>query len=44
MSHWTLRKHIAQGNVTATRIGRRKLLRNEEIERIRREGLPPLRS
>ena len=44
ISHWTLRKHIAQGHVQAVRLGRRVFLRGEEIERIRAEGLPPLRS
>lgn len=42
ISPWTLRKHIAVGNVKVTRIGRRVLLTAEEIERIRREGLPSL--
>lgn len=42
-SVWSLRKHIAQGNVTATRLGRRVFIRGEEIERIRQEGLPSLR-
>jgi excisionase family DNA binding protein len=44
ISRWTLRKHIAQGNIRATKIGRRVLLPSEEIERVRREGLPSLRS
>lgn len=43
ISPWTLRRHIARGTVTATRLGRRVFLRAEEIERIRAEGLPPLR-
>ncbi len=43
ISPWTLRKHIAQGTVTATKLGRRVFLRAEEIERIREEGLPPLK-
>jgi hypothetical protein len=42
VSHWTLHKHIAIGNVKVTRIGRRVLLTTEELERIRREGLPSL--
>ncbi len=42
ISIWTLRKHIAVGNVKVTRIGRRVLLTAEEVERIRREGLPSL--
>ena len=43
ISPWTIRKHIAQGTVRATRLGRRVFLRVEEIERIRSQGLPPLR-
>lgn len=44
VSIWTIRKHIAQGNIRVTRIGRRVLVTSEEIERIRREGLPSLGS
>lgn len=42
ISSWSLRKHIAVGNVKVTRIGRRVLITAEEIERIAREGLPSL--
>jgi excisionase family DNA binding protein len=42
ISPWTLRKHIAAGNVKVTRIGRRVLLTAEEVERIRQDGLPSL--
>jgi hypothetical protein len=42
ISPWTLRKHIAAANVKATRIGRRVFLTAEEVERIRRDGLPSL--
>jgi hypothetical protein len=42
ISAWTLRKHVAVGNVKVTRIGRRVFLTTEEVERIRREGLPSL--
>ena len=42
ISHWTLRKHIARGSVAATRIGRRVFVREEEIRRIKDEGLPKL--
>ena len=42
ISPWTLRKHIAIGNVKVTRIGRRVFLDAEELERVRREGLPSL--
>ena len=43
MSPWTLRKHIAQGTVRATRLGRRVFVRSDEVERIKKEGLPSLR-
>jgi hypothetical protein len=42
ISHWTLRKHASAGRVRVVRIGRRVFLPSEEIERIRREGLPSL--
>jgi hypothetical protein len=42
ISPWTLRKHVAAHNVKVTRIGRRVLLTTEEVERIRRDGLPSL--
>jgi hypothetical protein len=42
ISVWTLRKHVARGNVAVTHLGRRVFLRAEEVERIRGEGLPPL--
>jgi excisionase family DNA binding protein len=42
ISHWTLRKHVASGRLRVVRIGRRVFLDAEEIERIRREGLPSL--
>jgi hypothetical protein len=44
ISVWTLRKHVFRGNVAVTRIGRRVLVASEEIERIRRDGLPSLRA
>jgi hypothetical protein len=44
ISPWTLRKHIARGNVTVTRLGRRIFLDEAEMSRIAREGLPSLRS
>jgi len=43
ISIWTLRKHVSYGNVTVVRLGRRVFLSSEEIERIRKEGLPSLR-
>lgn len=42
ISHWTLRKHVACGNVKVTRIGRRVFLDAEQLERIQRDGLPSL--
>ena len=42
ISVWTIRKHVARGNIRVTRIGRRVFVPSEEIERIRREGLPSL--
>lgn len=42
ISIWTLRKHIAEGRLRVTRIGRRVFLDTDEIERVRREGLPSL--
>lgn len=42
ISHWTLRKHIASGRIRTVRFGRRVFLDAEEIERIRRDGLPSL--
>ena len=42
ISHWTLRKHLAAGRLRAVRIGRRVFLDAEELERIRRDGLPSL--
>jgi hypothetical protein len=44
ISPWTLRKHIAVGNVRVTHLGRRVFLDEEEISRIIREGLPSLRN
>ena len=43
ISIWTLRKHISKGGIRVIRIGRRIFLDGEELERIRREGLPSLR-
>src|SRR5690242_7800178 len=42
LSIWTLRKQCVR-NIATTRIGRRIFITSEEIERIRREGLPSLR-
>ena len=44
ISPWTLRKHISLGQkVRVVRLGRRVFLDADELERIRREGLPSLR-
>jgi hypothetical protein len=42
-SPWTIRKHIAQGNIRVVRIGTRVFVNENEIERIQREGLPSLK-
>jgi hypothetical protein len=44
ISVWTLRKHIAVGNVKVTHLGRRVFLDEEEIGRVMRDGLPSLKS
>lgn len=44
VSPWTLRRHITDGTIKATRLGRRVFVRTEEVERIRTEGLPSLRT
>ena len=41
-SHWTIRRHVARGNIRVTRFGRRVFITPEEFERIKREGLPRL--
>jgi hypothetical protein len=42
ISHWTLRKHAGAGWIKVVRLGRRVFVDAEEMERIRREGLPSL--
>ena len=44
ISHWTLRKHSGTGRIKVVRLGRRVFVDAEELERIRREGLPSLRA
>jgi hypothetical protein len=44
ISIWTLRKHVAQGTVRVTKLGRRVFVSAEELARIQREGLPSLRN
>lgn len=41
-SHWTIRRHVAKGNIRVIRLGRRVFITPEEFERIKREGLPRL--
>lgn len=43
-SPWTIRKHIERGNIKVVRIGRRVFISEDEIRRIQRDGLPPLRT
>ena len=42
-SHWLLRKHAERGTVKTVRVGRLVKLSSEEIDRIRKEGLPSLK-
>lgn len=44
ISEWTLRKHIRNGAVIVTRIGKRVLVSRSEIARITKAGLPSLRA
>lgn len=39
-SPWTIRYHAAKGHLKCTRIGRRVLIPDTEIDRIAAEGLP----
>ncbi len=41
-SHWKLRRH-ADGAIRVTRLGRLVRISSEEIDRIRKEGLPSLK-
>jgi hypothetical protein len=43
-SVWTMRKHIALGNVPVIRLGKRIFLTEETIQKIAREGLPSLKT
>jgi len=43
MSHWTLRRHVDEGTIPATKLGRLVKLSTETIEKIRAEGLPSLK-
>jgi len=42
ISTWTLRAHARQGSIRVVRLGARIFFTPEELERIRREGLPSL--
>ena len=42
ISHWTLRKHAALGQMRVVHIGRRVFLDSGELERIQKDGLPSL--
>ena len=42
-SVWTLRKHIAVGNIRVTKLGRRIFIDQVEVSRIQRDGLPSLK-
>jgi hypothetical protein len=42
LSPWTLRRHAQRGNICVVRLGLRVFLDSEEVDRIRREGLPRL--
>jgi hypothetical protein len=44
ISIWTVRKHVARGNIRVVRLGKRVLVPMEELDRIRRDGLPSLRA
>lgn len=44
ISPWTLRKHIERGTVSVVRLGRRVFFHTDEIARIEKEGLPPLKT
>jgi hypothetical protein len=43
VSIWTLRKHVQQGNIRPTRLGRRIFISSDEIARIQQAGLPSLK-
>ena len=43
-SPWSLRRHAQRKNIRTTHLGSRVFLDTEELERIRREGLPSLKA
>jgi len=42
ISPWSLRRHAQRKNIRVVRLGLRVFLDAQELDRIRREGLPPL--
>jgi hypothetical protein len=44
VSPWTLRKHAQRKNIRVVRLGQRVFLDTMELDRIRREGLPRLKT
>jgi hypothetical protein len=42
ISPWSLRRHAQRKNLRTVHLGLRVFITLEELERIRREGLPPL--
>jgi hypothetical protein len=43
-SIWTLRAHIKRGSIVAVRLGTRVYVSADEVSRVLREGLPPLKN
>ena len=44
ISTWTLRVHARRANIRTVHLGQRVFITREELERIRRNGLPSLRA
>jgi hypothetical protein len=44
ISPWTLRKHAQRNNIRVVRLGQRVFIDEQELDRIRREGLPRLKT
>jgi hypothetical protein len=44
ISTWTLRAHARRGSIQIVRLGARIFFTPEELERIRRDGLPSLKA
>jgi len=43
-SIWTIRKHVAKGNLRSVKLGKRVFVPASEIERVSESGLPSLSS